>query len=177
LATRAQTRYFVIGLYLGSAAVAAAIYGTSVVLHDLGVPASAQAGLALSGALAMVGLRAVKPASLPQNGRQVPAWVTETHPAGFMVFGAEMGTGMRTFSPTVLPHVLAFSVLAVTVTQPLTAVAAAAGFATGRALMIPLYRAKTRDGGTYRFAVPLALELAVALAAVGSVGFVAWWRW
>jgi hypothetical protein len=174
LATRAQTRYFVIGLYIGSAAVVGALLAVSVVLHDLGVPPSTQLGLALAGALAMVALRAFRPHSLPQNGRQVPAWVTETHPAGFMVFGAEMGTGMRTFSPTVLPHVLAFSVLAVTVTQPLTAVAAAVGFATGRALMIPLYRAQTRDGGAYRFAVPLALELAVALAAVG---FVAWWHW
>jgi hypothetical protein len=172
LATRAQTRYFVIGLYIGSAAVVGALLAVSVVLHDLGVPATTQLGLALAGALAMVAVRALRPHSLPQNGRQVPAWVTETHPAGFVIFGAEMGTGMRTFSPTVLPHVLAFAVLAAA--DPLAAVAAALGFATGRALMIPLYRAQTRDGGSYRFAVPLGVELAVALAAVA---FVAWWRW
>jgi hypothetical protein len=172
LATRVQTRYFVIGLYIGSAAVVGALYGVAVVLRDLGVSASVQVGLALAGALSMVVLRAFRPGSLPQNGRQVPAWVTETHPAGFVIFGAEMGTGMRTFSPTVLPHVLAFAVLAAV--DPLAAGAAALGFATGRALMIPLYRSQTRDGGTYRFAVPLRLELAVALAALA---FVAWWRW
>jgi hypothetical protein len=172
LATRAQTRYFVVGLYLGSAAVAAALYGVAVVLRDLGVPSSVRVGLAVAGALAMVGLRALRPGSLPQNGRQVPAWVTETHPAGFLVFGAEMGTGMRTFSPTVLPHVLAFAVLAAS--GPLAGVVAAVGFATGRALMIPLYRAQTRDGGTYRFAVPLPLELVVAVAAVAFVAWVGW---
>lgn len=172
MATSAQTRYFVIGLYLGSAAVVGALFGVAVVLRDLGVPASVQVGIAVAGALAMVGLRAVRPGSLPQNGRQVPAWVTETHPAGFLIFGAEMGTGMRTFSPTVLPHVLAFAVLAAV--DPWAAGAAALGFATGRALMIPLYRAQTRGGGTYRFSVPLGVELAVAIVAVA---FLAWWRW
>ena len=163
MATRAQTRWFVAGLYLGSAASVGLVWALAVVLAEAGVPPNVQVALGLAGAIVMIAIRAIRPGRLPQNGRQVPAWVTETHPAGFMIFGAEMGTGMRTFSPTVLPHVLAFTVLAMV--SPL-AVLAAVGFATGRALMIPFYRARTREGRKYTFTVPLPLELAVASAMV-----------
>jgi hypothetical protein len=90
--------------------------------------------------------------------------VTGVHPAGFVIFGAEMGTGMRTFSPTVLPHVIALTIVGVA--SPAAALVGAVGFAIGRTLMIPLYRIRTRDGRPYGFAVPLPVEVLLATAMV-----------
>ncbi|MGI5118524.1 hypothetical protein ACQEU5_03135 [Marinactinospora thermotolerans] len=68
---------------------------------------------------------------IPENRRLVPEEVQHRGPLwGAAQFGFEMGTGVRTYSPTALPHLmLAALVLAV----PFGAVPAAAlGFAAGR---------------------------------------------
>lgn len=72
--------------------------------------------------------------ALPQNSRLVPQFVTRVPFWGAVQFGTEMGTGMRTFSPTGLPHALAAAVLLLG-TLP-NAVLAGVGFASGRALML-----------------------------------------
>lgn len=71
---------------------------------------------------------------VPQNARLVPQFVTRVPFWGAVQFGAEMGTGMRTFSPTGLPHVIAVAVL-LFASWP-EAILAGAGFAGGRALMV-----------------------------------------
>ncbi|WP_214324607.1 hypothetical protein [Nonomuraea sediminis] len=74
---------------------------------------------------------------LVQNGRQVPQFVTRVPFWGALQFGTEMGTGMRTYSPTGLPHVIAVCLLLMATWQE--AIAAGAGFATGRTLMLAVF--------------------------------------
>jgi hypothetical protein len=71
---------------------------------------------------------------IPQNARLVPQFVTRVPFWGALQFGAEMGTGMRTYSPTGLPHIVAVAVLLLA-SWP-EAVLAGAGFALGRAVML-----------------------------------------
>lgn len=50
--------------------------------------------------------------SLPQNARQVPTWIIrEGSRAGALQFGYEMGTGVRTYMTSSLPHVALLAVL------------------------------------------------------------------
>jgi hypothetical protein len=80
-----------------------------------------------------------RPLSLPQNRRAVPQTVIpRSHISGPLQFGFEMGTGVRTYMPTALPHLLALVVILVGGIGP--GLAAGFGFGTGRALM-PLVRA------------------------------------
>ena len=71
---------------------------------------------------------------IPQNARLVPQFVTRVPFWGALQFGAEMGTGMRTYSPTGLPHIVAVAVLLLA-SWPEAALAGA-GFAVGRAVMV-----------------------------------------
>ncbi len=71
---------------------------------------------------------------IPQNARLVPQFVTRVPFWGALQFGAEMGTGMRTYSPTGLPHIVAVAVLLLA-SWP-EAVLAGGGFALGRAVML-----------------------------------------
>lgn len=71
---------------------------------------------------------------LPQNRRQVPVWIVrEGNRAGALQFGYEMGTGLRTFMTSGLPHLALLSVLLLgSWWQPL---ACGAAFGAGRAAM------------------------------------------
>ena len=67
---------------------------------------------------------------VPENARLVPEDVQHRAHWGAWQFGFEMGTGMRTYSPSALPHLV---LAAVVLVVPLpTAPAVAAGFAAGR---------------------------------------------
>lgn len=109
---------------------------------------------------------------LPQNRRLVPQTIIRRRDsAGALQFGFEMGTGVRTFIPTALPHGLVVLVLLQTTTIG-TAVAAGLGFGLGRALVRP---ARFRDPvawdtklGESRRAFSLAL-LAGFLAAAANL--------
>ncbi|MCG5212085.1 hypothetical protein [Streptosporangium sp. KLBMP 9127] len=82
---------------------------------------------------------------VPENRRLVPEHVLNRgRLAGGIQFGFEMGTGMRTYSPSALPHlVLAALVLAV----PLPgALAAGTGFAAARWIMAAVSMAHSDDG-------------------------------
>jgi hypothetical protein len=70
---------------------------------------------------------------VPQNARQVPQFVTRVPFWGALQFGTEMGTGMRTYSPTGLPHVVAIGLLLLAGWPD--ALLAGLGFAAGRTLM------------------------------------------
>lgn len=71
---------------------------------------------------------------LPQNARQVPqSIVDEGGPVGGLQFGFEMGTGVRTFMTSGLPHVL-FVMVFLLAPWP-DALLAGASFGAGRAWM------------------------------------------
>jgi hypothetical protein len=106
---------------------------------------------------------------VPQNARLVPEDVQHLRRWGALQFGFEMGTGMRTYSPSALPHLVLAAVLLVV---PLPAAfALAAGFALGRLAMPVLSNAWSDDGswtqvwaGAERVVRPL-----LALTCVGAL--------
>lgn len=50
---------------------------------------------------------------LPQNRRQISQSVPARGASGYLQFGFELGTGVRTYLPSALPHLLAASLLLV----------------------------------------------------------------
>lgn len=162
-------RYFGSGLLLGAVLVAfvAAVVGA---LPQALVPAPLRWGL-LGLAAAAVLLRecGVLRFAVPQNARLVPEDVQHLREWGALQFGFEMGTGMRTYSPSALPHL---ALLAVVLVVPFPAAfALAAGFAGGRLAMPMLSNAWSADGGwtevwtrSERLVRPL-----LALTVVGTV--------
>jgi hypothetical protein len=122
-----------VGLYVGGVAVAAALVVAGSLVRAP-VPAGARPWVVAAAAVpvlaAELGLLRLR---LPQNARQVPQFVTGVPFWGPLQFGAEMGTGMRTYSPSGLPHLAALALLLLG-SWP-AGLAAGAGFATGRALM------------------------------------------
>ncbi|MFJ2031766.1 hypothetical protein [Streptosporangium sp. NPDC087985] len=84
-----------------------------------------------------------RPLSLPQNRRLVPQDVIPRSDfSGPLQFGFEMGTGVRTFTPTALPQLLVLVVVLAGGLGP--GLLAGLGFGVGRALM-PLSRALSGD--------------------------------
>lgn len=82
--------------------------------------------------------------AVPQNARLVPEDVQHLRQWGALQFGFEMGTGMRTYSPSALPHLV---LLAVVLVVPFPAAfTVAAGFAAGRLAMPLLSNAWSDDG-------------------------------
>jgi hypothetical protein len=85
---------------------------------------------------------------VPQNARLVPEDVRHLRRWGALQFGFEMGTGMRTYSPSALPH-LALAAVVLVVPFP-AAFVLAAGFAAGRLTMPLLSNAWSDDGSWTR---------------------------
>jgi len=82
--------------------------------------------------------------AVPENARLVPEDVQHRAHWGALQFGFEMGTGMRTYSPSALPHLV---LAAVVLVVPLpVAPLVAAGFAAGRFAMPVLSNAWSDDG-------------------------------
>jgi hypothetical protein len=80
---------------------------------------------------------------VPENARLVPEDVQHRAHWGALQFGFEMGTGMRTYSPSALPHL---ALLAVVLVVPFpVAFALAGGFAAGRLAMPMLSNAWSAD--------------------------------
>lgn len=92
----------------------------------------------LLGLLVVVGIGCdakLLPFRLPQNARQVPSdIIVRADGAGALQFGFEMGTGLRTFMPTHMPHVLAG--LALLVVPWWAAPLLGTCFALGRVVMV-----------------------------------------
>ncbi|MBW0106905.1 hypothetical protein [Pseudonocardia sp. KRD291] len=81
---------------------------------------------------------------VPENRRLVPERVQHLREWGALQFGFEMGTGVRTYSPSALPHLC---VAAVVLVLPFPgAFVLAAGFAAGRLAMPLLSNAYSDDG-------------------------------
>jgi hypothetical protein len=84
--------------------------------------------------LVLIDTSDVRRIPFPANNRQVHPSIQQRKPElGAAIFGFEMGTGVRTLSPTGLPHLGAISAVAF---APLASIPLALGFATGRALMV-----------------------------------------
>ena len=106
------------------------------------------------------------PFRLPQNGRQVPSdIIVRTDGSGALQFGFEMGTGLRTFVPSHLPHVLVATVLLVAPWWAAPMLGTAFGF--GRTLMVhSAVRSGDATAWDRRFAGRKHLILALLWAAV-----------
>jgi hypothetical protein len=105
---------------------------------------------------------------VPENARLVPEDVQHLRHWGALQFGFEMGTGMRTYSPSALPHLVLAAIVLVVPFGP--AFAVAAGFASGRLAMPLLSNAWSDDGSwteLWSRAEPVVRPV-LALAAVGS---------
>lgn len=109
---------------------------------------------------------------VPENARLVPEDVQHLREWGALQFGFEMGTGMRTYSPSALPHLV---LLAIVLVVPFPAAfAVAAGFAAGRLAMPLLSNAWSADGGwteLWTRAEPVVRPL-LALTVVGALAAV-----
>lgn len=100
-----------------------------------------------------------------QNARLVPQFVTTIPFWGSVQFGMEMGTGMRTYSPTALPHILAISIVFLA-SWP-EALMAGAGFALARAVMLLTFtaaRSKMAADNAFYFELPRLRPLFAILA-------------
>jgi hypothetical protein len=133
------------------------------------VPGPVRAALLGVGAVAVLGreLRLWR-FPVPENARLVPEDVQHRGQWGALQFGFEMGTGMRTYSPSALPH-LALAAVVLVVPLP-AAIAVAAGFAAGRWTMPVLSNAWSDDGGwteVWSAAEPVVRPL-LACACVGA---------
>ena len=72
---------------------------------------------------------------LPQNKRLVPEHVDRHGPFfGPLQFGFEMGTSMRTYTPSALPHAAALTIAFIA--GPWAALCCGAGFGLGRSAMV-----------------------------------------
>lgn len=83
-----------------------------------------------------------------QNRRLVPQFVTRIPFWGFLQFGAEMGTGMRTLSPSGMPHIIAVALLLLADWR--SGVLADVGVATGRLMMTVAYLYLDKPGPARR---------------------------
>lgn len=109
-----------------------------------------------------------RPLSLPQNRRAVPQTIIgQANVSGPLQFGFEMGTGVRTFMPTALPHALIAAVVLVGGIGP--GLIAGFGFGVGRALM-PLVRSSHPDPALWDDKLLDVLRLVGQLVAAGFVG-------
>ncbi len=104
---------------------------------------------------------------VPENARLVPEDVQRLGEWGALQFGFEMGTGMRTYSPSALPHL---ALLAVVLVVPFPAAfAVAAGFAAGR-LAMPVLSNSWSDDGSWSQVWVAAEPVVRPLLAVVCVG-------
>lgn len=134
------SRYFVVGLIAGGLTSGALLM---IVVWGVPKPPSVVSivGILAVSAYALANVLGVRWANyLPQNPRQVPQDVRlRGGVVGGLQFGFEMGTGLRTFMTTALPHVCLVTVL-LTVTHPRVALLVGGSFALGRAMVLSIRR-------------------------------------
>jgi hypothetical protein len=162
-------RFFGAGLLLGAVLVAFVAAVVGALPQEL-LPAPVR--WAVFGAVTVVVLLrevGVLRFRVPENARLVPEDVQHLREWGALQFGFEMGTGMRTYSPSALPH-LALVAIVLVVPFP-AAFALAAGFAAGRLAMPLLSNGWSDDGDWTRVwarAEPVVRPM-LALICVGAL--------
>lgn len=112
---------------------------------------------------------------LPQNKRLVPEHVDRHGPVfGPLQFGFEMGTSVRTYTPSALPHAAALTIALLA--GPLAALCCGAGFGLGRSAMAlgNLYYSKDNSWDLawldHERLIRVILVVAYVLAAVAILG-------
>ncbi len=162
-----MVRFFGAGLLLGAVLVvfaAGAVGALPQALLPAPVLSAVFALTAVAVLLREVGLVRFP---VPQNARLVPEDVQHLRRWGALQFGFEMGTGMRTYSPSALPHLVLAAVLLVV---PLPAAfALAAGFALGR-LAMPLLSNAWSDDGSWTAVWASAERIVRPLLALTCIG-------
>jgi hypothetical protein len=128
------------------------------------VPVAPRTWLAAGILAVMLGFElAGRPLNLPQRRRLVPQEVIRRADVeGPLQFGFEMGTGVRTFMPTALPHALVVFVVLLGGLGP--GVLAGLGFGLGRALM-PVARSGHGDPARWDRLLARRLRLVARLCA------------
>jgi len=135
------------------------------------VPGTVRWAVAGALALAVLGREAgLWSFPVPENGRLVPERVQHLREWGALQFGFEMGTGMRTYSPSALPHLLLIAILLV-VPFP-AAFVVGLGFALGR-LSMPLLSNAWSDDGAWTEVWARSEKVVRPLLAVVCVGTLA----
>ncbi|WP_433242621.1 hypothetical protein ACQPYK_38400 [Streptosporangium sp. CA-135522] len=166
---------FIAGLFIGAAATTFAFVVIGSLLRAPFPLMVLQILVAIAAVVFL--LRELDVLSFPllQNARLVPQFVTRIPFWGAVQFGAEMGTGMRTYSPTGLPHIMALSIVFLASWQE--ALMAGVGFAAGRTLMLLTFvaaRNKTAADTAFHFTLPrlklLFVILVVPVVAVLVIG-------
>lgn len=74
------------------------------------------------------------PDQIPQLKRQIPSTRLMSGPSGFFAFGLEYGTGLRTYLPSRLPHIVVLIGILAGTRYPLDAILLGLGFGASRAL-------------------------------------------
>jgi hypothetical protein len=154
-------------LLLGSLSIGVAGMILGGVIQEL-VPRTVRAWL-LATLAAGVLVREIWPAMLPipENRRLIPEHVaSHGRVLGPLQFGFEMGTGVRTYSPSALPHLLLAAV--VLMIPPAGAFAAVAGFASARWLMAVISN-RYDDAGGWTDAWQRHRRTLAGLTAIGAV--------
>ncbi|HLU60395.1 MAG TPA: hypothetical protein VKZ81_33470 [Pseudonocardia sp.] len=164
-----MVRFFGTGLLLGALLVAF-VAGAVGALPQALLPAPVRHTLfALVAVPVLVRELGLVRFPVPENARLVPQDVQHLRRWGALQFGFEMGTGMRTYSPSALPHLVLAAVLLVV---PLPAAfAPAVGFALGR-LAMPVLSNAWSDDGSWTAAWARAERVVrpvLALTCVGSL--------
>ncbi|MFA1538644.1 hypothetical protein [Actinomadura monticuli] len=165
---------FTSGLLLGGMLSAAVVW----LLSGLAAPlphwarTSAVLAVAAAGVAREVGLIRLP---LPQNARQIPPDVLQTHlRRGTLQFGFELGTGVRTYVPATAPYVLALALLLARGSLPI-AVLTGAAFGAGRALSAALtYLARDEYRDTAVAARMPAIKTATALTSFTALALLLW---
>ena len=172
--------WYGVGLVLGSCLVAAVAVVLGGLVQSL-IPAAVRIAL-LGTATLIVLLRELQLIEfpVPQRRRLVAENVTRRGPtAGPVQFGFEMGTGMRTYSPSALPHLLLLAM--VLALPPAWSFAAATGFAAARWLRAAASIGYDDDGAWsdawtgHQRPLSAVSALAVTTALVAGIGSQLWW--
>jgi hypothetical protein len=137
--------WFYVGLLVGGLLSAALLMTVGSIVR---APLPTEVRMAVVALVAVaVALRDLTPLPvwLPQNARQVPQSIGVLGRQGALQFGVEMGTGMRTFMTSGVPHLAAAALILFA--GPAAAVASGLGFGLGRVLMAESRRAHPAPDG------------------------------
>ncbi|WP_166353478.1 hypothetical protein [Phytoactinopolyspora limicola] len=137
--------WFTLGLLLGGVAIAIVVQAVGGLLVDPFAPSTVVVTvLIVTYSIAAGHELGIVRLPLPQNARQVPESIVNDGPTyGALHFGFEMGTGVRTYMTTSLPHALAAGIL-LAASWP-DALVAGLAFGAGRSLMPASRRARADD--------------------------------
>jgi hypothetical protein len=162
-------------LWLGatSVAVVAGVFGG--IVQSLLPPVVRLALLGLVAGAVLLRETGLIKLPVPENKRLVPEHVLQRGRVfGGIQFGFEMGTGMRTYSPSSLPHLV---LVAIVLVVPFSgALAAAGGFAAARWIMAAASIAHSDDGSWSELwsSNRRVLAIATTLATIGSLAAGVW---